>query len=175
MDRPAGVPAVGSRPVGVPRPQPIFCGPGGNRKCAFDVNSWCPIGVLCSSPSTLEEKDVRRCRKNGSPRAGCRPDSSGAARGMRLAAGPAAAATGCRFATATASDAACPRLTGGEGRLEDPILDYRTNDLIAIDRATCERQEARTQRAVCASIACATAAATQVPDMWQVTCACPRF
>ena len=62
----------------MPRPQSIFCGPGGNQKCAFDVNSRCPIGVLRSSPSTLEEKDVRRCRKNGSPRAGCRPDSGGA-------------------------------------------------------------------------------------------------
>ena len=68
---------------------------------------------------------------------------------MRLAAGPAAAATDGRYATAaaTASDAACPRLTGGEGRLEDPILDYRSNDLTAIDRGTGERQEARTRRA----------------------------
>jgi hypothetical protein len=53
---------------------------------------------------------------------------------MRLA-GPAAAATDGRYATATATATAsgCPRLTGGAVRLKDPILDYRSNDLTAID------------------------------------------
>jgi len=61
----------------------------------------------------------------------------------------AAAATGCRSATAsaTASGSGCPRLTGGAIRLKDPILDYRSNDLTAIDRGTGERQEARKRRA----------------------------
>jgi len=59
---------------------------------------------------------------------------------MRLAAGPAAAATGCRnaTATATATRSGCPRLTGGAVRLKDPILDYQSNDLTAIDCA-CSR------------------------------------
>jgi len=52
-----------------------------------------------------------------------------------LAAG-AAAATGCRSATAaaTASGSGCPRLTDGAVRLKDPILDYRSDDLTATDR-----------------------------------------
>jgi hypothetical protein len=64
---------------------------------------------------------------------------------MRLAASPAAAATGCRYASAaaTATASACPRLTGGAVRLEDPILEYRSSDLTSIDRGTGERQEAR--------------------------------
>ena len=68
---------------------------------------------------------------------------------MRLAAGPAAAATGCRYAAATAADAGsgCPRLTGGAVRLKDLILDDRSNDLTAIDRGTGGRQEARKLRA----------------------------
>ena len=59
---------------------------------------------------------------------------------MRLAAGPAAAATGCRYAAAaaTASGSGCSRLTGGAVELEDPILDCRSNDLTAIDRGAGE-------------------------------------
>jgi len=70
-----------------------------------------------------------------------------------LAAGAAAAATGCRSATATAAatGSGCPWLISGAVRLKDPTLAYRSNDLTAIDRGTGERQEARKRRAACAS------------------------
>jgi hypothetical protein len=44
---------------------------------------------------------------------------------MLLAAVPAAAATGCHYATAAASAtaSACPRLAGGAVGLKDPILE----------------------------------------------------
>jgi hypothetical protein len=84
---------------------------------------------------------------------------------MRLAAGPAAAATDCRYATATAtaSDAACPRLTGGEGRLEDPILDPRlsSNDLTAIDRAQASVDRRGSEESPALAIACAPVAGTR--------------
>jgi len=62
---------------------------------------------------------------------------------MLLEPAPAAAATGCHYATAaaTASATACPRLTGGAVVLKDSILDYRSNGLIAIDRGTGGREE----------------------------------
>jgi hypothetical protein len=64
-------------------------------------------------PSTLEETDDRRCRKNGSQRgAACDRDSSGSARG--LLAEPAAAANDGHSAAAasgTAAGSACPGLT----------------------------------------------------------------
>jgi hypothetical protein len=84
---------------------------------------------------------------------------------MLLEPAPAAAATGCRSATAAApATAACPRLTGRAVRLKDPIFDYRSNDLTAIDRGTGEPQEAREPRAARLLFACAPAAATQVLD-----------
>jgi hypothetical protein len=86
-----------------------------------------------------------------------------------LAAG-AAAATGCRSATATASASrsGCPRLTGGAVRLKDPILDYRSNDLTAIDRGTGERQEARKLRVARAPHHLRPSA----PGTWAWGCAC---
>src|SRR5207245_4099176 len=93
----------------------------------------------CVVPESLNYggTDVRRCRENGLPPegpqcgAGCTRDSGGAGRGMFLAAAPAAGANGCHPAAAapTASGSGCPRLTGGAVRLEDPILDYRSNGL----------------------------------------------
>lgn len=80
---------------------------------------------------------------------------------MLLAAAAASAATGCRSATATASasGSGCPRLTGGTVRLEDPILDYRSSDLIAIDGGAGERQEGRELEPPALSIACVPTAA----------------
>lgn len=91
----------------------------GEPECPFDVST-CNV-VLYLSLTTVEETDVRRCRKNGSPQAvahrrtGCRRDSGGAARGMLLAAFPAAAPAGCRSgpAAGAATGSGCPRLTGG--------------------------------------------------------------
>jgi len=78
-----------------------------------------PPVVLRLSISTVEETDVPRRRKNGSPqavayrRADRRRDSSGVRGRVLLAALPAAAATGCSSGSATPSAAAgagCPRV-----------------------------------------------------------------
>ncbi len=55
-----------------------------------------------------------------------RPDAAATTTGTGRRSGPA---------TASASDPGSPRLTGGAVRLKDPILDYRSNDLTAIDKA----------------------------------------
>jgi hypothetical protein len=75
---------------------------------------------------------------------------------MRLAASPAAAATGCRYATApaAATGSGCPRLTGAAS-LKDPILDYRSNDLTAIDRGTGSVKRRGSEELPAFSIACA--------------------
>jgi hypothetical protein len=81
---------------------------------------------------------------------------------MRLAAGPAAAATGCRSATAaTATASGCPRLTGGAVGFKDPILDYRSNDLTAIDRAQASVDRRGSEESPALAIACAPVAGTR--------------
>jgi hypothetical protein len=90
---------------------------------------------------------------------------------MRPAGSAATAATGLRSgpATATATGSGCPRLTGGAVRLKDPILDYRSNDLTAIDRGTGVKR-ARWLRAARALYRLCPSAATQTPDSPECTC-----
>ena len=64
------------------------------------------------------------------------------------AAATAATAAGLRAgAAAAASGSGRPRLTCDAVRLKDRSLDYRSDDLTAIDRGAGERQEARELRA----------------------------
>jgi hypothetical protein len=74
---------------------------------------------------------------------------------MLLAADPATSATGFHSAAAAGSSSGCPRVTGGAVRLKDPILDYRSNDLTAIDRAQAIVKRRAGYEPPALSIACA--------------------
>src|SRR5262249_4354304 len=104
----------------------IFCVMGRQPEYPFDVifnHFLCVVSYL--STSTVEETDVRRCQENASLRAGahCRSgrprDPGGPPRGMPSAAPAAPAGTGRRSVYASASAAACPRLTGSA---VDPLI-----------------------------------------------------
>lgn len=114
----SGPSALKTRTWKIAARKPIFC-IRGNR----NTLSTFPLVVLRLSLSTVEETDVRRCRENGPPQAaayrcaGCHRDSNGVGGGMRLAALPAAAATGGRSGSATPSAAgACRPWLRGLGR-----------------------------------------------------------
>src|SRR4029077_17016168 len=87
-----------------------------------------PIDLLLGF-STVEEADVRHCRKIGPPQAvaycgGYRPDFRGAPRGLRPGAASAAGAATGRLSgpasAASGSNSGCPRLTDGAARGTGP-------------------------------------------------------